>query len=303
MKTTETRRNGKRRSSSALAFLQRENRLIGALLILILTVALLTHVVFGQAAVTTAGGDERWSVEVKIVEIDDAGLDPSFAGAVYQNLMGDLAKTKQFREVFPEGHLYTDDAVDVLVLKTKIQPEIVQDGKQSTVGRPPDTRKIDALLQLYTHDGRLLLNRVVTDDVRHNEPNLRAGRDIARKIAATLRESTLPDPTSLVRTDENTKTPDYTWAAIVAVQTRAASADGAVSSYNVTLQIGDITYVVLYVPPPGSVDNIRYGTGGRIHVLVGANTITFKDGLGGSLAAPILSRATKPAIGNEMGLR
>jgi len=301
VKTTDMR--GKGRSSSALAFLQRENRLIGALLILILNVTVLTHVVFGQAAVTTAGGDRRWSVEVKIVEINDASLDPSFAGAVYQNLIEELAKTNRFKQVFPDGHLYTDDAVDVLVLKTKIQPETAQDRKQSTVGRSPGTTKIDALLQLYTQDGRLLLNRVVTDDARPHDPNVRAGRDIARKIAATLQESTLPDPTSLVRTDETTKTPDYTWAAIVAVQARAASADGAVSSYKVTLKIGDITYVVLYAPPPGSVDNIRYGTGGRIHVLVGENTITFKDALGGSLAAPILSRAPKPAIGNEMGLR
>ncbi len=61
------------------------------------------------------------------------------------------------------------------------------------------------------------------------------------------------------------------------------------TSYDVSLQIDDTVYVVLYKPPL-STNTVKYAGGRSILVLVGENTITYNDMLGRSLEVPILSR-------------
>ena len=84
---------------------------------------------------------------------------------------------------------------------------------------------------------------------------------------------------------------DYQEGTITAVQPHKRAADSYASStsYDVSLKVGDETYVVLYTPPYG-LETVRYATGRQLLVLVGEKTITFNDVLGSSSELPILSQ-------------
>jgi len=60
-------------------------------------------------------------------------------------------------------------------------------------------------------------------------------------------------------------------------------------SYDVSVRVGDIIYVVLYTPPLGELPP-KYVLGRELLVLVGKDTITYNDILGCSLQVPIESR-------------
>jgi hypothetical protein len=78
----------------------------------------------------------------------------------------------------------------------------------------------------------------------------------------------------------------------------AADAGSGVVSYDVSVKVADIIYLVLYTPPL-NMNTVRYATGRDLLVLVGKSTITYNDILGQSLEVPIVSRRpvadTKPS--------
>ncbi len=83
----------------------------------------------------------------------------------------------------------------------------------------------------------------------------------------------------------------YQVAIIAEVKARPVAGDGAsdASSYDVSVKVGDTTYVVLYTPPLGELPP-KYAKGHELLVLVGKNTITYNDMLGRSLQVPIESQ-------------
>jgi len=89
--------------------------------------------------------------------------------------------------------------------------------------------------------------------------------------------------------------PTYQTATIVDVKKHQDSAASAssVTRYDISVQLRDNIYVVLYTPPPGSYGS-QYMKGMDMLVLVGENTITYSDMLGVSREVPILSRMKAP---------
>lgn len=82
---------------------------------------------------------------------------------------------------------------------------------------------------------------------------------------------------------------------ITAVTTHqgAAGADPSITSYDVSVKVGNTVYVVLYTPPPGtSTKTLEYVAGRELLVRVGEKTIAFNDQLGTTLEVPILRRTT-----------
>ncbi len=92
-------------------------------------------------------------------------------------------------------------------------------------------------------------------------------------------------------------TSKYQVGTITEVKVHHAAGSGAsdAASYDVSVKVGDATYVVLYTPALGE-DTVKYAAGRDLLVLVGKNTITYNDILGRSFAVPIESRgpAAKP---------
>jgi len=241
-----------------------------------------------------SGTGHKWNIEVAPFDPGDAGLTPSFSAAVRENLLNELTRTKRFNLVLRDDDQRTHEVADVLVLKTK-----VQNYTSVTKTRPSEVTltapgDIDVRVQLFTRGNGLVLDRLVTDKIRSGDKNQRSTPKLARDIAGMLKTSTLPEPADLVPTREASEAQKGQVATIIAVQPHGLTshAQTAVSSYDVSLRIGNTLYLVLYTPPPASVDTIQYGVGGEIRVLPGENKITFTDELGDSLEAPILSKTT-----------
>ena len=81
----------------------------------------------------------------------------------------------------------------------------------------------------------------------------------------------------------------------VKVHQTAGSGSSGTASYDVSVQVGDTIYVVLYTPPLGE-ETVKYAAGRELLVRVGKNKITYNDILGQSYDVPIESQkpATKP---------
>jgi hypothetical protein len=114
-KTTFTllafRPNGQRGALAALVLL------LGALQLQLFV----SHALAESSTVGKSGGAQPWSVQVDRVDPGDVGLDPSFGAAIYENLLEELAKTEQFKQVFRSGDRNANDAPDLLILKTTVQ--------------------------------------------------------------------------------------------------------------------------------------------------------------------------------------
>jgi len=91
-------------------------------------------------------------------------------------------------------------------------------------------------------------------------------------------------------------TSKYQVAIITEVKPRQAAGGDAsdLTSYDVSVKVGDTIYVVLYTQPLGELP-AKYATGHELLVLVGKNTITYNDMLGRSLQVSIVSQ--RPVTG------
>jgi hypothetical protein len=56
--------------------------------------------------------------------------------------------------------------------------------------------KLTVRSQLLTRDGKTVLERTVDGNVRFMGSNLRATHNLARNVAKTIKQSTLPEPSS-----------------------------------------------------------------------------------------------------------
>jgi len=234
------------------------------------------------------GGAQQWSVQVDEIDLGGVSLDPSFGTTIYENLLEELTKTKQFKQVLRSGDRNADDIPGLLLLKTTVQQYTPVSETRRAANTVSGTTKLTFRIQLYTREGHLVLERVVEGDVRRIGDNLRAAHNLAHNVAITLKRSRLPGPS--IMAPEQEKTSKYQVGTITAVEShQAADADPSVISYEVSLRVSNTVYVVLYTPPLGA-DDVRYAAGRDLLVLVGEDTITYNDMLGNSLQVPIITR-------------
>ena len=106
-----------------------------------------------------------------------------------------------------------------------------------------------------------------------------------------------PDSLASVHAEQQKKTtrdPQAKWqvGTVTAVQPyKVPNADPSITSYKVSVKVGNIGYVVLNTPRPGTDIGI-YARGRQVPVLVGEHTITYNDRSGNSFQVPILSHTT-----------
>ena len=305
---------------SAFIRLNRRRRRLAALTLILSAVQLqLCFPAAGAESERKNGGQQQWSLRVDKVDTGDVSLDPSFESALHKSLLRELAKTKRFRQVLFNGDRSARDVPDLLILKMTVQ-EYAPDGetRRATLGDAGvlgvvaegflrfcgwsaggGVNKLNARIQLYTREGRLVLNNVVEGDVGFNGDNSRAAHNLAHNVADTLMRSTLPDTAMVASEQETASISKYQVGTITATQChQAADADAHVTSCEVSLRIGNTAYAVLYAPPVGT-DYARYETGRELPVLVGEDTITYTDMLGNSFQVHILSRASVTQPGDR----
>jgi hypothetical protein len=69
--------------------------------------------------------------------------------------------------------------------------------------------------------------------------------------------------------------------------------DSEVTQYDVSVKVGETTYIVLFTPPDGA-NRVKYAAGDDLLVLVGSTTLTFNSPLSGKTEVPIVSHETAP---------
>ena len=172
-----------------------------ATLILLLSALQLQLFVPSALAESSTGGKngdaQQWSVQVDKIDAGDVGLEPSFKAAIYENLLKELAKTKQFKEVYRSGDRNANDVPGLLILKTTVQKYSPGSETTRAVTTVAGATKLNVRIQLLTRDNHVVLEHVVDGNVRWMGGNLKAPHNLAHNVAGTLKHSNLPQPVAL----------------------------------------------------------------------------------------------------------
>jgi len=134
---------------------------------------------------------QTWSVQVDKVDPGDVNIEPAFRVAIYENLLVELAKTKQFKQVYRGGD-HNAGGPEVLILKTTVQKYTPGSETRRAVTTVSGATKLNVRSQLTTREGQVVLERVVDGNVRFFGGNLRATHNLARNVAGTIKKSELP---------------------------------------------------------------------------------------------------------------
>ena len=155
----------------------------------------------------TAEAGQQWSVQVDRIDPGATTLDPCFSDAIYENLLHELAKSKQFEHVFRSGDRKANDISGVLVLNTLVEKYSPGSETRRAVTTVTGATKLNVHIQLLTPNGRVVLERTVEGDVRFIGDNLRATNKVAHNAAKALKQSTLPAASQQATGKESTSTP------------------------------------------------------------------------------------------------
>ena len=149
----------------------------------------------------TAGNDgdaQQWSVQVDKVNPGNVIIERSFKDAIYENLLEELAKTKQFKQLYRSGDRNAKDVRRLLILKTTVQAYTPGSETRRAVTTVSGATKLNVRIQLLTPEGHQVLEHVVAGHVRFIGSNLRATHNLAHSVAATLKRSPLPETAGVV---------------------------------------------------------------------------------------------------------
>src|SRR5882757_5966831 len=131
----------------------------------------------------------RWSVQVDQVDSGNLDIASSFQIAIYENLVDELNKTKQFQQVFRDGDLRAGALPNLLVLKTIIAKYTPGSETRRAVTTVSGATKLTVRSQLLTREGKVVFQRAVNGNVRFFGSNLRAPQSLARNSAKTVKNS------------------------------------------------------------------------------------------------------------------
>jgi len=186
----------------------RQRRVCAALVLLLGALQLQLFVSTALAESSPVGkseGAQPWSVQVDRVDPGDVGLEPSFGAAIYENLLEEMAKTRQFKQLFRNGDRNANEVPGLLILKTTVQAYTPGSETRRAVTTVNGATKLKVRVQLVTREGHVVLETVVDGNVRFIGGNLRATHNLARNVAVTLKRSSLPAQADLILEQETEK--------------------------------------------------------------------------------------------------
>jgi hypothetical protein len=136
----------------------------------------------------------QWTVQVDKVEPGDVNIGPSFRIAIYESLLEELHKTRQFEEVLRDGDRNVNSLPNLLILKTTVEAYTEGSETRRAVTTVSGATKLKVRTQLCTRKGHVVLERELNGNVRFLGGNLRATHNLAHNVAGAIKESTLPEP-------------------------------------------------------------------------------------------------------------
>jgi hypothetical protein len=218
MKTNRASLAATKTGFSLLAFLESKirSRAVAVLILLLsaLPFQLSMPTALAQDSIAGKGGDaQQWSVQVDKINPGDVTIERSFRDAIYESLLEELAKTKQFKELYRSGDRRAKDVPRLLILKTTVQAYTPGSETKRAVTTVSGATKLNVRIQLVTPAGHQVLEHVVQGNVRFIGSNLRATHNLAHSVAATLKQSTLPETAGVVPERETGKLSAFQMAA------------------------------------------------------------------------------------------
>jgi hypothetical protein len=151
--------------------------------------ALPSHVL----AASTRSVAKQWRVQVDEVAPGDVNIAPAFRIAIYENLLQELAKTKQFKQVLRSGDRNADGIPDLLILKTTIESFTEGSETRRAVTTISGATKVKVRSEVCTREGKIVLKRELNGNVRFFGDDLRATHNLARNVANAIKQSALPE--------------------------------------------------------------------------------------------------------------
>ena len=141
----------------------------------------------------SSGGSEtsvtQWSVQVEQIDVGNVDLSYSFQIAIYETLVVELNKTKQFQQVFRDGDVKVGKFPNLLLLKTTVEKYTPGSETRRAVTTVSGATKLTVRSQLLTREGTVVFERTVNGDVRFFGSNLRATHNLAHNIAKAIKQS------------------------------------------------------------------------------------------------------------------
>jgi hypothetical protein len=144
--------------------------------------------------VSTTSSAAQWSLQVEKVDVGDVDLASSFQFAIYENLLKELSKQREFKLVLRDGATNAATVSDLLILKTTVQKYSAGSETKRAVTTVAGATKLTVRTQLCTRDGKVVLERTVNGNVRFMGSNLRATHNLARNVTKAIRQASLPGP-------------------------------------------------------------------------------------------------------------
>jgi hypothetical protein len=135
----------------------------------------------------------QWRVEVNPIDAAGSSIAPEFKIAIYENLLTELTKAKQFSAVLRSGDSSANGVSNLLILKTTVESYTPGSETKRAVTTVTGATKLKVQSQLCTKDGRVVLERVVDGNVRFFGGNLRATHNLARNVVKAIKQGTLPE--------------------------------------------------------------------------------------------------------------
>ena len=167
---------------------------ISFVIVLVAVVLALPSMMLGQTAAAKSSGGEgtfatRWSVQVDQVDPGNLELAYSFQLAIYENLIEELKKTKQFQQVIRDGDLKANEVPHLRMLKTTVEKYTPGSETRRAVTTVSGATKLTVRTQLVTREGKVILERTVNGEVRFFGSNMRATHNLAKNIARAIKQS------------------------------------------------------------------------------------------------------------------
>jgi hypothetical protein len=156
---------------------------------LIIRAVLPSHVLAASNSVA-----RQWSVQVDKIAPGDVNIGPAFRIAIYENLLEELTKTKQFKQVLRDGDRNANGLPDLLILNTTVQSFSEGSETRRAVTTISGATKLKVRSQLCTRKGHVILERELHGNVRFFGDNLRATHNVARNVTNAIKQSPLPEP-------------------------------------------------------------------------------------------------------------
>jgi hypothetical protein len=141
-----------------------------------------------------AAENAAWSIQVEPVTADEGQLPPDFSMAVYEDLLAQLVKTSTFQHVYRSGDHQAESVPNLLILRMTLLNFERGNQTERSVTTVKGATKVQVHLKVSARDGSALVEKDVQGTVRFFGENLKATNALAKRIAETLRDTSLPAP-------------------------------------------------------------------------------------------------------------